>query len=796
MKDNSIAVDAHSDQSILARYHRAELLEHGGYDESMVLNAHIVPNWIGESDCFWYGRSSRKNHDSAAKISKEYRLVNAKKSINVEAFHHEGLAKVLEEAVNQPVDALSLPIDNLEFDDNHSYITFDAFEQRWHWQFGDGAIKLVEKTAPYPAHWLVSPDETMAAFVKEYNLWVRDIKSGEECALTHDGRPHYEYGTQPESRNLVSGIIGPESPGRPEALWSPDSGQLFTMQMDERPVRSLPSMLYVPQDGTVAPRVCERKYALPGDKHIAQYRMLVIDVTTASETAALYPPIEDSFVTLCPFSGNLAWWSSDGSHTYFVDMTRGQKTARVVSFDTETGATKVLFEESSSTYLDLGVDFESPSMLIPLPETNELLWSSERSGWRHLYLYDLTTGELKKTVTSGDWLVRSALHFESDHRQLWIQLAGRKAGRNPYYRELARVNIDTGDMTILASSDHDYTVFGQPHRGVSGRSDFVVTTQSRVDEAPVIELRDRNGAVMLTVETADITGLPQGWQWPKPVMLEADDGITDIYGVLFLPSNFDPDKKYPVLDIGLSSPFYSNLPTGAFLQNGIDPMANFFYMTYSSLAELGFMVTVIDGRGTPYRSKPFHDFGYGSFMEGGGMVDHVAGIKQLAERYPSMDLDQVGVVALEGPGNGAIFGLLNYPDFYKVGIAYSLWDPRLLKQGEVYCGINDEVAQQQPVWNEAVQNLQGRLLLVAGMLDRFFHSSMTFQLVDALVKANKPVDLLMQPNGSHGGAVKNAHCRAWDYVVRHLQGLEPPKNFRLITGAEQAYPEAMSEKSD
>ncbi|MDA9091299.1 DPP IV N-terminal domain-containing protein [Porticoccaceae bacterium] len=798
MTNNSTKNYTTDDQSILARYRRAEALEHASFDESMVLNAQIVPHWVGSSDYFWYSRSARKSPGSTADLTTEYRLINAKTATNTEAFDHVALAKALAGATNQLVDALSLPISNLEFDLDSQHLTFDAFDQRW--QF-DGAIKSVEKRVNHPSGWLVSPDGEKAAFIKDYNVWVREIDSGEERALTQDGQQYYAYAVQPESRDLVGNLLATSgySPG-PEAQWSPDSSQLFTMQTDERQVRNLPSMLYAPQDGTVAPRMVERKYALPGDKQVAQYRLLAIDVATAIETAADYPPIADSLVWQCPFSGNLAWWSGDSRYAYFVDMTRGQKTARMVSFDVQTGVSKVLFEESSPTYLELGLDYEHPSMLMHLSETNELIWSSERSGWWHLYRYDLNTGELKNAITAGDWLVRSLLHFDKDSRELWIQLAGRVEGRNPYYRELARVNIDTGEMTVLASSDHDYCIPKQPNVGVSSTGNFVVTIRARVDEAPITELRDRHGAVVLTVETADISGLPEGWQWPEPVTMKADDGITDIYGVVFRPSDFDPDKKYPVVDAGMASPFYSMLPTGAFLQSGTDPIGNYLYMTMFAIAELGFIVTVMDGRSTPYRSKAFNDFAYGSFMDGGGMVDHVAGIKQLAERYPSMDMERVGLVSTDGPGNGSIFGLLNYPDFYKVGVAFSPWGPNLVRQGEVYCGIIDEADRQASVWQEAAQRLEGKLLVVTGLLDMVFHSSMTFQLVDALVKANKDVDLLIQPNGGHGLRVRNAHRRGWDYLVQHLQGAEPPKNFKLITAGEKFYPgiftEVLADKVD
>lgn len=796
MANDSTDMDINDDNDILARYRRAEALDQERWCKSMVLNVHISPQWIGESDCFWYRRSLRKNPDSAKELATEYRLVNAKTATNTEAFDHTGLANALAEVTNQPVDLLSLPIDNLEFDQSHHSFAFDSFDQRW--LFEDGAIKNVTKSPPpLPHQWVVSPDGTKAAFVKEHNLWVRNIDSGEERALTYDGKQYYAYAIMPEDRNLM----GDDAPKQSvvhdttEVLWSPDSSRLFTMQTDERQVRLIPSMTYAPQDGTVAPRMCERKVALPGDKNSVQFRMLVIDVATGDEIAVNYRPIEDSFLGLRPFTGNNAWWSGDGRHVYFLDMARGQKSVKLVSVELQTGDSNILFEESSDTYIELAY-CEYPSALVPLPETNELIWLSERSGWAHLYLYDLATGDLKNTVTSGDWLVRSLLHFDKDKRECWIQLAGRVGARNPYYRELARVNIDTGEMATLVSSDHDYSL---DSKGISFSNDFVVITRSRVDESPVTQLYDRNGKTVLTVETADIAGLPEGWQWPEPVTMKADDGVTDIYGVVYRPSNFDPNKKYPILDSGLTAPFASMFPTSAFfiklLLSGT-AQGNFFTMTYSALAELGFIVVCIESRGTPYRSKAFHDFSYGPFMEGEVMVDHVTGIKQLAERYPSMDLNNVGIMSIAAPGNMAVDGLLNFPDFYKVGVAYSLWDPRLVKYGEVYCGITDEAAQQLPVWKDRVQNLQGKLLLIMGLIDPVFPPSMSFQLVDAVTKANKDIDMLVLPNGGHGAYAENVGRHAWDYVVQHLRAVEPPNNYKLVTGFEKAIPFLFPDKKE
>ena len=700
---------------------------------------------------------------------------------------------------------LSIPMTylsvNLIFSLSPSNVTFVAFDKNWKFDTSTEVCELIPidtTSASVPSHELLSPDGEKTAFIRNYNIWIRDIKSGEEYALTQDGEPHYSYGTIPEARDLIKGLHDVDSSrSNPfEAIWSPDSLKLFTFQLDERQVRKMPSILHVPQNGTIAPRIVERKYALPGDKNIARYRMLVIDIETTKETSAQYPPIEDSFVSLCPFNGNRAWWSNNSSCAYFIDMTRGQKIARLIKFDTQTGETTKLFEEISETYLELGLEFERPAMIKYLSDKNELIWYSERTGWAHLYLFDLSSGKLKNAVTSGNWRIRDIVHFDNKSRELYIQITGRIPERNPYYRELVRVNIDNAKMTVLASGNYDYFTCPRPGDkcGISPSHQYIVATRSRVDEPPVTELRDRNGELLFLIESTDISNLPDKWQWPESVSMKAADNKTIIYGVVFRPSYFDPNKTYPVLDLGMDTPFYSCIPTGPVYTGGGTPTANYFYMTCCALAELGFIVTTIDGRGSPFRSKEFHNFGYKSFMNGGGMIDHVVGIKQLANQHPSMDLNKVGLVSTDGPGNGSIFGLLHYPEFYKVGVAFSMWDPRLVKQGEVYHGLIEDHDNEQYSWNDIAKNLQGKLLLITGLLDRYFHCSMTFQLIDALGKANRDFDLLIQPNGGHGYRVKHAHRRVWDYLTRHMLNSEPPQNFVLQTGFEKLAPNQMLEK--
>ena len=792
---NQEATSTSDKQSLMPRYRRAEAFEHETNTESMVLNAQVFPHWIGGSHQFWYVRKRRIGNEAPSKIAKEFRLVNAETATNSEAFDHKLLAQTLSQTAKREVDPAYLPITLLDLELSPCRVTYKAFDKYWVF---DASKKSSQEISLNPPNWLLSPDGKKAAFLRDYNLWIRDLENCEEYALTQDGERHYAYSTQPERVNLISGLGEPSSSLSmpPEALWSPDSKQLLTVQVDERKVLSLPVTQYVPTDGSVRPQSIQTKYALPGDKHIAEYQLFAINIDTGQACEVDYPPIPDAVLWAGLFSGNRAWWSKDSNQAYFIDMARGQQKASVIALNTHTGATRVLFEETSATHIDLGFEFESPAYLVPVPETNELIWFSERSGWAHLYLYNLDNGEVKNCITSGDWLVREVLHFDSEKRELFIQVAGRVKDRDPYYREICRVNIDTGSITTLASSDHNYIVCkptqvqvriaihfsGQATTGCAGISssgDYIVTTRTRADKVPVTKLIDREGKLILTVETADVSGLPDGWQWPEPVKLLAADGKTDIYGLVFRPSDFSPEKQYPILDWSQNNPFYAYVAKSSFDNT-------YRYMAAAAYAELGFIVVTLDGRGTCNRSKSFHDEAYGQMHTGSNLKDHVTGIRQLAKRYPYMDLDRVGITDIFG-SNSPVYGLLAYPDFYKVGTVYSVWDVRLLTQSETYQGLTSEADYQQSVLGNMAGNLQGKLLLMHGLLDPFFHASGVFQLVDALVKENKDFDLVLLPNGGH--ATDSGHYglrRSWDYLVTHLQGVKPPSEFRLSNGIEYA----------
>ncbi len=434
------------------------------------------------------------------------------------------------------------------------------------------------------------------------------------------------------------------------------------------------------------------------------------------------------------------------------------------------------------------------ALLTLIPETNELIWASERSGWQHLYLVDTHSGVLKNPITQGDWVVRNILQVDAANREVFIQTAGRVKGRNPYYRDICRVNLDTGELHELASSDHEYVVAdphsmqfsGQSTKGISPSGRYCVCTRSRVDQVPVSVLLDREGREGLRLETADLSALPPGWQWPEPIVVEGAESNNSpsaieidnqVYGVMFKPPHFSPDKSYPVLDMSFSF----TEPVGSFSNNAQGDM---HYLCSLAYAELGFIVVRFNNRGdflrrndAGVRSVAFHEH-VDTRVPAHNMADCAAGIKQLCQRHAYMDSQRVGVAVYVSVPS-AITGLLIYPELYSVGVS--------VNPGNPYLHPIDRASLRKknsfPPLENFAANLRGKLLLNHGMLDAVLPVSTTLRMAEAFQQANKNVDMLLQPNGGHGPDAYSMRC-GWDYLVRHLLGATPPDNFKLRYVAE------------
>ena len=782
--------DASYSLTVDERYQHAQTLIQGIGNSSLIRNATVYPVWVEGSDCFWYERELKKG--------KEYRLVDATSATNILAFDHVRLAEKLTENTGKTIDPEQLPISHVAITLSPKKVNFTAFDKRWCFD-ADLCNCIQVDVAKVPG--VISPDGRYAVHDRDYNLYLLDLKSGKERALTHDGSEDYCYGA------VGSAWGGQVVASSTQLSWSPDSKRIFTVQRDTREVKTLPIVRHVPLDGTVRPKLTKVKVAFPGDEYIETLRLVVIDVESGQCIPAEYTQIPVIRNSHGFFADQLGWWAVDSQHAYFVDMVRGYQTVKVVELDALTGATRVLFEEKSSSHINLMLNQDEAPTFKAMPESRELLWFSERSGWAHLYLYDLETGVEKNPVTSGEWCVQDIAHIDTTRREAFIQTGGRHRDNidlksnysDPYYADLARVHLDTGEITSLAVSDHDYvTVIAtdltvgfaqslgrdiQHAQGVAPSGNFAVVTRSRADEVPISLVVDRKGSEVMALETADISELlsvtNQQWKWPEPVKLLADDGITDIYGLVFRPSDFSPERSYPVVSHVFNTPEVPWVSKGSF-SNGI--ALGFSYFDAAALAELGFIVVQIEGRGTVGREKSFYEHSYGWAEAAGDIADHVAGIKQLAQRFPYMDLARVGISSHASGGHGGVLGLLHHPEFYKVGVNGCLHDSRLTSAsmwGEKFEGLTGpQKGHKYP--EELAENLQGKLLMMHSLEDNTCPVAGSFRVVDALQKANKDFDLIVQSNIGHNNSSYMIR-RSWDFLVKHLSGDEPPKNFHLKT---------------
>jgi dipeptidyl-peptidase-4 len=609
------------------------------------------------------------------------------------------------------------------------------------WQASDGANEAIvgeispEQTEPAPPR-VKSPYH---AFIRNHNVWLKHITTGVEEALTTKGNAADAFDGTP--------------------LLSPDGSYLACLQVMPAQERRVSMVESSPKD-QVEPKLHSHSYLKPGDK-IARPRVRLFDVSSRSEI----PVSEKLFQN--PWSINHLSWASDGKSFRFLYNERGHQVMRVLSVDAKTGTVRTVVEEKSSTF----VDYSQKTFLHWLDATHELLWMSERDGWNHLWLFESDTGRVKKQLTTGSWVVRGVERVDEERRDVLFSCSGIYKDQDPYYTHFARVNLDGNGLVILTQADGCHSKRSPENNKASIRFSpderWFLDVYSRVDLPPVTELRrSSDGALVCVLEVGDATELEAtGWRAPEPFMAKGRDGSTDIHGVIFRPSNFNPAKTYPVIE-----QIYAG-PHGYFV-----PKEWSASMRQQSLAELGFIVVQIDGMGTNWRSRAFHDMAFKNLKDG-GFPDRIAWMRAAATKYPQMDLNRVGIYGGSAGGQNALAALLHHGEFYKAGVSdCGCHDNRMDKiwWNEAWMG--------WPVGREYVDNsnvthakkLTGKLLLTVGELDHNVDPASTMQVVNALIKADKDFDLLVIPGANHGaGESPYAVRRRMDFFVRHLLGREP-----------------------
>jgi dipeptidyl-peptidase-4 len=463
-------------------------------------------------------------------------------------------------------------------------------------------------------------------------------------------------------------------------------------------------------------------------------------------------------------------WFPDGSHLAFVSTSRDHKNEVLRVADAQTGAVRDVLSESVATQYESG---NGSANWHVLPATNEVIWFSERDDWGQLYLYDLSTGRLKNKITSGEGNVGTIERVDEKNRTIYFVGNARERGRDPYFRHFYSVRMDGSNARLLTPEDADHTI------SLASSGDYFVDTYSRPDVAPVSVLRDLNGKAIVPLERADITRLlATGWKPPTPITVKARDGKTDLYGLMYTPTNLNRAKKYPIINH-----IYPGPQTGSVGGRSFSPARG----DAQALAELGFVVVEIDGMGTPWRSKSFHD-AYYARMGDNTLPDQVAGMRELATRFPYIDLNRAGIYGHSGGGFAAADAMFRYPDFFKVGISEAgNHDNRVYEDdwGERYQGLlrrnPDGTDNYTPEANQVLaKNLKGKLLLAHGTMDDNVPPNNTMLVVDELIRANKDFDLIMLPNRRHGfGNEPYMVRRRWDYFVKNLLGAEPPKEYEI-----------------
>jgi len=726
------------------------------------------PMWV-EGDRFWYRDRGPEGFT--------YLLVDAAKGSSAPAFDHAKLAAAVVAAkADAKVDEHFLSVSELSFEGGKEVATVSVSGSKLLCEVSGQVVCAVEQGKGQDAapagrrraatNEVLSPDKSKAAFIRDWNLWKRDVKSGQETQLTKDGVANFGYATDNAGWKHSDAAI---------LVWSPDSKKIATFQQDQRKTGE---MYLVPVTNR-HPMLEAWKYPLVGDKDVTMIERVVIEVDKKKVVRFKMPPDQHRSTICDDVSCDGGWedvqWAEDGKHVAFVSTSRDHKQEWLRIADAEKGDVREVYTETAPKFFESG---DGKVNWHYLSRSNEFLWFSERDGWGQMYLYDAATGKLKNQITQGEGNVTQVLSVDEKARRLFFVGVGKEAGRDPYFRSYYSVGFDGSGLKLLTAEDKDHAITASP----DGR--YFVDIASTPTEPQVTVVRDAEGKVTAEVARQDISKLvAAGWKPLMPVTVKGRDGKTDIFGYMFRPTDFDAAKKYPVINYVYPGPQIGSCGSRGFSAAHGDNQA---------LAELGFVVVCLDGMGTPSRSKAFHEAYFGDLGDN-TLPDQVAGMKELAAKYPWIDLERAGIWGHSGGGNATGAAMLHYPEFFKVGIAESgNHDQRDYEDdwAEKWAGVEvvgtDGKSNYDSQANQNfAKNLKGHLLLAHGTMDDNVPPNNTLLLVDALIKANKDFDLLMIPNAHHGYGEASPYMmrRRWDYFVRYLAGGTPPEGYEMTSFA-------------
>ena len=667
-------------------------------------------NWIDSTSTFWY---QVKTRDGAA-----FTIVDAAKLTRKPAFD---IAKLVEQLNKQPgvkTTAKSAQFQKLKFDMKANKFQFELDKTYFTCNLKTYTLtkdSVAKPEGPRP-YWndnfdesghkpVTSPDSIWVAFIKNYNVFIRNKKDKKEIQLSYDG----------SSGDYYSSYFS----------WSPDSKKLAVNKVRKNDDHFIYFVESSPKT-QLQPILQKRNYLKPGDALPIKHQSL-FDITNLKQIPVNSQAFESQYDLSAP-----KWNESSTAFTFDFNQ-RGHQVFQVVEVDGTSGETRVIIDEQSKTFIDYSGKYFRHDM----DKRGEIIWASERDGWNHLYLYDAKTGKVKNRITSGNWVVREVVKVDEKANTIIFKASGRNVNEDPYYIHYCKVNFDGSGLVDLTPEkmEHQATF--------STDYNYFADTYSTVQTPPTTVLRSAlDGKVLMELEKADIADvLAKGWIAPEPFVAKARDGKTDIWGNIYRPTNFDPKKKYPVIEY-----IYAG-PQSSFVQKSFKPCS----YAWSGLAELGFIIVQIDGMGTSNRGKAFHDVCFKNLKDA-GFPDRILWIKSAAEKYSFMDTTRVGLFGGSSGGQNTLSGLLFHPEFYKAGSSScGCHDNRMDKMwwNEQWMGfpIGPEYAECSNVVN--APKLQGKLLLIVGEMDDNVDPASTMQVVNALITAKKDFELVVLPGSNH-----------------------------------------------
>lgn len=725
-------------------YARAEAVLPQHINE-LIFGLSVRPQWIGDGAEFWFERNTPQGRD--------YVRVNPVSNQTTPLFDHDALVSQLAAASGKPLARKDLRLTGLKLDAKTGSVEFSHDGRKWRFDPTQGTVSPTTATNRSST----SPDGRWMAEVRDGDIYIVSVADGSARRLTQDGA------NSPYATPLINlkdmaaqGTSRPET--SPMVIWSPDSRKIATYRIDRSSARHLSLVQSSPKDGG-PPRVLDYVYPLTGDTDIPTSEGLIFDIETGQRTAMQTPPRPVLY-----YGGPWYEWSADSKAVFERQPARGYGALTLNRIEADTGQVRKLTEDTSDTYVDFYGHFWTYD-----DKSDTHFWTADPDGYAHIYAINAQTGA-RRQLTSGNWRARTVAGTDNKAGRVLIVGSGREAGRDPYLRHLYSVPANGGQIRLLTPEAMDHDVSVSP----DGR--FFVDNMSTIDQPTRSVLRrSSDGRIIMELGRADISAyLAAGYRLPEPFQTVAADGVTPIYGAIFKPADFDPAKRYPVIEDIYTGPHYVMTPK-SFEAAMTGRNAN-------AVAQIGVIAITIDGRGTWGRSRAFQQVSYKN-LHAVGLDDHIAGIRDVASRNPWMDTSRVGIYGFSAGGYDVVRAMTRRPDFYKVGVTASgNHDNRLDKAtwNEQWMG-----TELGPLYDENsnitwAPKLEGRLLVAHGELDENVPPLASLRLADALIKANKDFEFMMVPNADHFlDAVPYYQRRRWDFFVRELLNQTPPEAYPM-----------------